>query len=236
MYRRIGVLLLFGLVIAVASPGNATMSFTVDVDQDGTEDISWPLAVGDTVTVDILVSNIPAPGLGAMGFLLTYNATALAVTAANVDTVNWPSAGSPTADYSTPGEVLFLGNRIPEVTGLSSDGTRLATVTFQRIGAGAVTLELLDYDPGDWFTTVDDPPLPLDGDIGTGITLATIQPPIAGDVSGDGNVDLADAVLTLQILSATGTSTGFATGDVSGDNAIGIEEGIWILQDVAGLR
>ncbi|NJL59315.1 MAG: hypothetical protein HC887_06390 [Desulfobacteraceae bacterium] len=51
-------------------------------------------------------------------------------------------------------------------------------------------------------------------------------------------MDLADAVLTLQILSGihTGNQTISQDADVNGDGKIGIEELIYILQKTAGLR
>ena len=237
MHRHIPALIIFVLAIAAASAANAAMVFSVDAGQDGTADTSWPLASGESVTIDMRVSNIAEPGLGAMGFKLTYDETILSVETAQVETVNWPSAGSPTADASVPGEVLFLGNRIPEVTGLAGDDIRLATVTFQRIGEGVATLQLVDRDSNaDDFVTVDDPYQVLDGDIGSGVSLIVIQAPTAGDVNGDGTVDLADAVLTLQFLSATESQIVHLTGDATGDNAIGVEEGIWVLQKLSDFR
>jgi hypothetical protein len=62
---------------------------------------------------------------------------------------------------------------------------------------------------------------------------------VAGDVNGSGgDPDLADAVLTLQILFSIniGNQTIFKDADVNGDGKIGIFELIYILQKVAGLR
>ena len=247
MNRHIaGVLVFsFALVVAAASPGNAAMVFTVDMNQDGVADGNWPLAVGDTVTVDIFVSNIPEPGLGAMGFLLTYDETVLAVTSAEVDADNFPSGGSPVVGIDNgTGEVEIIGNRIPtgpeDPTGISGDDIRLATVTLQRIDVGDSPLHLSDRAAAeDDFVlfTLDPPPFEvLDDEIGDFAPSVTIRDPLAGDVNGDGIVDLADAILTLQTLSATGGGVAHRTGDSSGDDAVGLEEGIWVLQKAAGLR
>lgn len=62
-----------------------------------------------------------------------------------------------------------------------------------------------------------------------------------GDTNGDGNVDLADVILALQVISgmnSTGVRSDYASSgaDVNGDGKIGIEEAIYILQKVSGVR
>ena len=58
-----------------------------------------------------------------------------------------------------------------------------------------------------------------------------------GDVNGDGGVDLADAILALQVISGLnpgGIDPDYATSgaDVNGDCKIGWEEVVYILQRV----
>ena len=62
-----------------------------------------------------------------------------------------------------------------------------------------------------------------------------------GDTNGDGNVDLTDVILALQVISGmnpSGIRSDYASSgtDVNGDGKIGLEEVIYILQKVAGLR
>jgi hypothetical protein len=58
-----------------------------------------------------------------------------------------------------------------------------------------------------------------------------------GDVNHDGAVDLADAVLTLQILTGiVPAQPVFKDADVNQNGKIGIEEAIFVLQHVAGIR
>ena len=58
-----------------------------------------------------------------------------------------------------------------------------------------------------------------------------------GDVDGDGILDLEDAVTALKIMSGTGPSDGVNLGaDVNGDGRIGMEEILYIMQAVGGLR
>jgi len=67
------------------------------------------------------------------------------------------------------------------------------------------------------------------------ISVFNIVP--AGDINGDGNVDLPDAILALNILAGTNNDDKiWIDADVNGDGKIGIEEVIYILQSVCGLR
>ena len=56
----------------------------------------------------------------------------------------------------------------------------------------------------------------------------------AGDVNGDGSVDLADAVLALQIIIRESISLPGQWHDVNGDLVIGLEEVVYILQKMCG--
>jgi hypothetical protein len=58
-----------------------------------------------------------------------------------------------------------------------------------------------------------------------------------GDVNGDGSVDLADAVLALQIAVGLEPSGDVRLdADVNGDGEIGLEEVVYVIQSIAGLR
>ncbi|MDY6950592.1 MAG: dockerin type I repeat-containing protein [Thermodesulfobacteriota bacterium] len=58
-----------------------------------------------------------------------------------------------------------------------------------------------------------------------------------GDIDGDGSVDLADAVLAMQILVGLEPLTSMSReADVNGDGEIGLEEIFFIFQKAAGLR
>lgn len=57
------------------------------------------------------------------------------------------------------------------------------------------------------------------------------------DINNDGDVDLRDAVLALQVISGMQLSSLVHKEiDVNGDAKIGVEEAIYILQAVSGLR
>ena len=60
----------------------------------------------------------------------------------------------------------------------------------------------------------------------------------AGDVNGDGQVSLSDAVVTLQCAAHGTTEATVVTkeADVDGDERIGLPEALYVMQRVAGLR
>ena len=57
---------------------------------------------------------------------------------------------------------------------------------------------------------------------------------IRGDVNGDGNVDLADAILCLQELIGSSPGNIHSIADVNGDGKIGMAEAIYAMRKVAG--
>ncbi len=77
---------------------------------------------------------------------------------------------------------------------------------------------------------------------GKEIATVTIAPPetqaviAKGDIDGKGSVDLADAILSLKIMAGLNPPDANVGADVNNDDKIGIEETIYILQKVAGLR
>jgi len=63
-----------------------------------------------------------------------------------------------------------------------------------------------------------------------------IYPPVAGDVTGDGEVDLADVITVLQMLANIDGISVSIGGDVDGDGKIGLVEAVFGLQKVALIR
>jgi sugar lactone lactonase YvrE len=62
------------------------------------------------------------------------------------------------------------------------------------------------------------------------------QEPVPGDIDGNPGVTLSDAVLALKVLVGTAPEIVVVSGDVNQDQKIGLQEAIYILQTVAGLR
>ena len=258
--RKITVLFLLAFALAWAPVAHAQLSFDADFAQDMSYETSWPMKAGDIVSVDIYVSNVQAPGLISMGFKLTYDSSKLEVVEAGtaVDTANWPA---PYLKTDILGEIEMAGVRLGEgLTGLAGNNIRLGSVTFQCSSEGTSAFMLLtrgesymgfvlDCDEGTQncellYDENRDPELleqllaelVLDGDIGAGVLLATIRPPVAGNVNGDGSLDLADAILALQFMAKMHQSYVHGNADANGDGVIGMQEAIYILQSVSGLR
>jgi len=64
---------------------------------------------------------------------------------------------------------------------------------------------------------------------------------IKGDINNDGDVNLEDAITALRVISTdstTGIPPDYVTSDadMNGDSKIGMEEVIYILQKVSGIR
>jgi sugar lactone lactonase YvrE len=76
------------------------------------------------------------------------------------------------------------------------------------------------------------------GEAGTVTKNITMTPSdYRGDIDGDLDVDLTDAILAFQVMAGIQPSaTIHKEADVNGDNRIGQEEAVYIMQEVAGLR
>ncbi|MDD1709432.1 MAG: hypothetical protein LUQ37_00820, partial [Methanoregulaceae archaeon] len=210
--RKITIFFIAAFALASTSYGEAALVFNADFVRDGKYDSSWPMKAGDAVVVDIYVSNVLAPGLISMGFKLSYDSAKLEVVTADtsVETVNWPISYLMT---DTPGEIDMAGFRLE---GLAANNIRLGTVAFRCKSEGTSEITLLDRE-GDWFVLDSEEQIILDGDIGTGVLLSTIQPPILGDVNGDGLANLADAIIVLKVMvQRAQVEVVQMTGDVNG--------------------
>jgi len=74
--------------------------------------------------------------------------------------------------------------------------------------------------------------------IDTELTAISYTRKIEGDVTGDYRVDLSDAILALRIVAGISVTDkiNLYAAEVNGDEKIGIEEVVYVLQKVAGLR
>jgi len=87
--------------------------------------------------------------------------------------------------------------------------------------------------PSTFFVAASVPPI---WEKGSGFALDIEVLPRAGDVNGDGMIDLADLVLTLQIQTGGAAAAVTVEGDVNGDGRIGMAEAGYILQRISGSR
>jgi hypothetical protein len=67
-------------------------------------------------------------------------------------------------------------------------------------------------------------------------TVSLVVRPAMGDVNADGAVNVQDAIVVLQLLSAQTSSTANVGADVNGDAVIDMTEALFILQKASGLR
>jgi hypothetical protein len=228
------------LLLAGLSPAQAALQFHADFGRDGIYENAWPMIAGEVVVVDLYVSSVPSPGLISIGFRLVYDASKLEVQDASLDFGNWPSEQQ---DPSDPiGALAIVDNENGEIdifgfrrAGLSGDHIRLGRVTFRCKETGSSQLKLLDRE-GDWFVLDSTDEIVLDGDIGAGVVLARIRPPVPGDVNGDEAVNLMDAIAALQrTVQLDGGTSIFTNADINGDGAIGLAEVLHALRRAAGL-
>jgi hypothetical protein len=180
----------------------------------------------------------------------TFAKTGISYTHADVQTVDVTSL-TPSSNYyfktSTP---TFSWNPVTDT------GTRyrlrifdsLGQSTLWRSGWDTITSVTVPVDVltpgGTYYWTVQTkqatgdvaPYVNTEGNSGSKVLYRfTLQPPLMGDVSGNGEVNLEDAILALQVVSGF-TPAVTLTGDVNADNRIGLQEAIYILQTVSGLR
>ena len=161
----------------------AALEFDLDFGQDGVFESTWRLKPGDEIQVDIYVSNVPEPGLQAMGFQLVYDADRLEVVEDQtvVDPVNWtqPHPGGYVTFNPSVGELEMAGFRL--VSGLAGDSIRLGTLRLRSKKSGSSTLTIQQWSVGDGFVlellNENDPPTVLDGDLGDGIVTGRIVSP-----------------------------------------------------------
>ncbi|MDA3897153.1 MAG: zinc dependent phospholipase C family protein [Desulfobacteraceae bacterium] len=86
------------------------------------------------------------------------------------------------------------------------------------------------YAPGNWVVKIEK-------NVGANGWELKLRGDINGDITGDGNIDLPDAILALQIVAGIIPSQNiYLAADVNGDNKIGIEEAVYILEKVVGIR
>jgi hypothetical protein len=109
-----------------------------------------------------------------------------------------------------------------DVTDLAPGGERTVSTAVKQIPVGradAVISAFVVYD-------------------GTSSPIRTLQhaAPLPGDVDWNDVVDLADAIKLLRCLAGDSEFEIYARADVSGDAAAGMEEALYIVQEIAELR
>jgi len=144
-----------------------------------------------------------------------------------------------------------------DIFGIPMTKTPAAPYTFTASESQAgLYFSKIVFDNDGYMTSFSakDPSIGLDLDLGSPIddnttvdglayyknnmgTATPVQIIYSGDVDGDLDVDLADAILSLRILTGVALSEKIGgDADVNEDGRIGFEEVMYILQDISGFR
>jgi len=169
--KRLFVLALF-IVFGLANLVRADLIFNLDFEKDGDYENYWELKPGETVSIDIYVSNVPYPGLVDIGFDIVYNSDQLEVVSANIDKGNWDRKDS-RVTHTSP-EIEMIGGRLEP--GLFGDNIKLGTIELKCKALGISELWLYDSDRGgnyDDFVLANG--TVLDYQIVNGVKLAEIN-------------------------------------------------------------
>ena len=189
MKRFSPVLLAFLFVPFIHFPVLAQLQFTADFNSDLVYETEWTAFPGQTVLMDIYVSNVPEPGLNSFGFYLNYDGNFLDLTVEDILVDSDWFAGE-IADV--PGNAEITGYRSP-VDGRAGDDISLVRVQFHAIGVGESQVWISDRgDSVDDFVLAYPDGTVLDSDLSTGVLLGTVGVNRTGDFDGDGDVDGAD--------------------------------------------
>ena len=158
-----------------------------------------------------------------------------------VATVNWVDKTAPTAIINAPTGVVNYQTASITVNGtdvihykykLDDEGAYSSviessqTIEFKDLFEGSHTLYVIGCDSvGNWQSEASATTASWD-----------IHIVIPSDVNDDGDINLTDAILSLQSTIGVETPTVNDTADVNGDGKIGLEEVIYILQKISELR
>ena len=159
------------MVLGLANLVRADLVFNLDFGQDGNYENYWELKPGETVSIDIYVSNVDYPGLVRMGVDIVYDSDQLEVVSADIDWINWDLG--PGVQHTIP-EIEMKGERLEP--GLFGDGIRLGTIELKCKALGISELWLYDSDQGgdyDDFLLMDGKV--LDNQIANGVKLAEVN-------------------------------------------------------------
>jgi sugar lactone lactonase YvrE len=97
-------------------------------------------------------------------------------------------------------------------------------------GSHSLTAEVSGYESFTDTVTITEA-----GTVTKNISMTPLD--FRGDIDGDLDVDLTDAILAFQVMAGIQSSTTiYLEADVNNDNKIGLEEVLYILQHVAGFR
>jgi hypothetical protein len=190
-------------------------------------DVAYP-----NVGIAMVSENNPATT--NVGPLVVTDDFAVASTS-SADHYNRFLVGTVWKDMNTNG-MYDPGEGFGNVTVMPNHGTFFAVTS----NSGGFAIPIIEA--GTYQVTFSGPALPATmktAIVGEVSVLLDLQLLAKGDINGDGNVNLADATLALQVMSGLypeGIHPDYASADVNGDGQIGWAEVMYIMQVVLGPR
>ncbi len=184
------------------------------------------VSVEQEFEVVLNISDVTGLDITAFNLVVLYDASLVTATAATLEgTLSGPGGANMTLVYNAS-EDGRIAVAVAGVDALAGAGN-LIVFTFQSTGLSgdvALSFENITFNEGD----------PI-AEGGTGVI--TIEPPLAGDTSLNGEVTAFDAAAVLQhaIYIDTLSTAGSIAADVSADNDVSAYDAALILQRVSGL-
>ncbi|MFX0200170.1 MAG: hypothetical protein ACFFCW_28965 [Candidatus Hodarchaeota archaeon] len=237
--KKMTVLFLsLALVMVFAPRARTAMLFELDFGQDGTFENYWEMQTNDVVLVDIYASNVPSPGLISIGMDLVYDPVQLQVTqATEVDMTHWELA--PQMTFGA-GEVEMKRGRL--LPGLKDDRIKLGTLALKCMNPGLSKLWMYDSDrQGGYDDFVLSDGTVLDGELGGGILVATVNSPFKMQLdAGWSMVSLPvvpESLKLSDVFPGAGVVYGYEKnvgyGRVQENHALEVGKGYWIFLNEA---
>lgn len=167
----------------------------------------------------------------------------------------WGVSGSDVFAVGTGGTILHYADIEPPTAAFTAyprAGKAPVTVNFTNVSTGIITDWLWNF--GDGSTSNAQNPVHIYSNPGTYTVVLTVTGPggsdaetkagyiraahIGADINSDGNVNLGDAILVLQVLSKEREllQLDYKGASINGDGKVGLEDAIYVLQWVSELR
>ena len=141
-----------------------------------------------------------------------------------------PTNGLNTADT----EITVTGTEFIDGAAIKIGEISLTKLIFINSGMLKGTLPSGVAEPGTYSLQVTNPNGKTDTKENS-FTIVQSGEPVKGDINGDNKVNLADAILGLQVCIGLNPEGINLKGDVNSDGKIGLEEVIYILRKVSGI-
>ena len=199
--------------------------------------IETEIGVEDTFGIDVVIAGLEADNLAEFSLNVIFDESILdfesLIFGSELGDINSGEADNWSLPYLEDGiiDISELSYLPTSAFQSQPDEFVLLSIIFVADSLGISPLTFSDIVLGNEMGESLDGPLTLEEGSVTTHEVA------AGDVDDSGDLDLRDAILSLQIISKMSLTESVHKGaDVNGDKRIGLEETVYILQKVAELR